>query len=87
MNIVIKGTTSGTVTDVDGNYFITVPDKKSVLVFQYIGFESQEITVGNQLNVNVALKEDAIPLSLSEVSRLSKEAIIPWFLLMASNEI
>ena len=59
VNIVIKGTTSGTVTDVDGNYFITVPDKKSVLVFQYIGFESQEITVGNQLNVNVALKEDA----------------------------
>lgn len=59
VNITVKGTSQGTVTDVDGNYFITVPDQKSVLVFKYIGFESQEVTVGNLLNINVELKEDS----------------------------
>lgn len=58
VNIKIKGSSLGTVTDIDGNYFISVPDKKSVLVFQYVGFESQEIVVGNLLNINVELKEN-----------------------------
>nr|WP_262497835.1 TonB-dependent receptor [Parabacteroides pacaensis] len=62
VNIVVKGTTIGTTTDLDGNYFITVPDKKSILVFQYVGFVSQEIPVGNQLNINVELKENVTDL-------------------------
>ena len=45
VNVIIKGTTKGTTTDINGNYFIEVPHKNTVLVFSYIGFESQEIKV------------------------------------------
>lgn len=58
VNIVVKGTDIGTTSDMDGNYFITVPDKKSILTFSYLGFEYQEIPVGNMLNINVEMKED-----------------------------
>ena len=53
VNVLVKGTTIGTTTDIDGNYFISVPDKNAVLVFSYIGFESQEVKVGGQININV----------------------------------
>lgn len=49
-----KGTSNGTVTDVDGNYSIAV-NEGAVLVFSYTGFESQEIEVGTQSTINVAL--------------------------------
>lgn len=65
VNIMIKGTTTGTITDIDGNYFIEVPSKNSVLTFQYIGFETTEMRVGNQININVNLKE--ITTDLNEV--------------------
>ncbi|AHW59381.1 TonB-linked outer membrane protein, SusC/RagA family [Draconibacterium orientale] len=58
VNIVIKGTLQGTLTDPDGNYKITVPGNDAVLVFSFIGYNSQEITVGNQRAINVSLKED-----------------------------
>lgn len=65
VNIKIKGTELGVVTDIDGNYFIEVPNKKAILTFQYIGFEPTEIEVGNQININVNLKE--ITTDLNEV--------------------
>lgn len=65
VTIQIKGETTGTLTDIDGNYFITVPSKETVLVFSYIGFDKQEIKVGNQININVNLKET--PTGLNEV--------------------
>lgn len=65
VNIKIKGTELGVVTDIDGNYFIEVPNKRAILTFQYIGFESTEIEVGNQININVNLKE--ITTDLNEV--------------------
>jgi hypothetical protein len=49
VNVVIKGTTTGTVTDVDGNYNITVPDTKSILQFSYVGYLTEDITVGETL--------------------------------------
>ncbi|WP_321997692.1 TonB-dependent receptor [Draconibacterium orientale] len=58
VNIVIKGTLQGTLTDPDGNYQITVPGNDAVLVFSFIGYNSQEVTVGNQSAINVSLKED-----------------------------
>ncbi len=58
VNIVIQGTTQGAVTDVDGNYSITVPGPDAVLVFTSIGYASQSITVGNQTSINVSLVED-----------------------------
>jgi len=58
VNIVIQGTTQGAVTDVDGNFNITVPGPDAVLVFTSIGYASQSITVGNQTSINVTLVED-----------------------------
>ncbi len=50
-----KGTTNGTITDVDGNYSITVVGGESVLVFSFVGYESQELVVGNQTVISTAL--------------------------------
>ena len=58
VNIVIKGTLQGTLTDPNGNYMITVPGNDAVLVFSFIGYNSQEVTVGNHSEINVLLKED-----------------------------
>ncbi|GAA3918676.1 TonB-dependent receptor [Chitinophaga oryziterrae] len=57
VNIVIKGTTSGTVTNVDGSFTLQVPDAKSVLVFSYTGYSPQEITVGSQTNFRISLAQ------------------------------
>lgn len=59
VSIKIKGTSMGVITDLDGNYSIEVPSKTSVLVFSYIGFQIQEITVGNNTKLDVVLKEEA----------------------------
>jgi len=58
-SVVLKGTVIGTVTDVNGNYSITVPDRNAVLEFSFVGFESQEVMVGDQTTVNVTLSEDS----------------------------
>jgi TonB-linked SusC/RagA family outer membrane protein len=57
-SIVLKGGTRGTTTDANGAYTISVPTPNSVLVFSFVGFEKQEITVGNRTQVNVVLKND-----------------------------
>lgn len=59
VNVVEKGTTNGTVTDMDGNFSLRV-EKGKTLVFSYIGFLSQENVVrGNRMNIT--LKEDINP--------------------------
>ena len=55
VSILIQGTTTGTVTDIDGNYSISVPNSESVLVFSFIGFEEQSLTVGSNSELNVSL--------------------------------
>ncbi|WP_299118786.1 TonB-dependent receptor [uncultured Winogradskyella sp.] len=62
-NILVKGTTQGATTDFDGNYSIEVEDGTAVLVFSYIGFVPQEITVGSQSVINVTLLEDTNQLN------------------------
>ncbi|MBR4167101.1 MAG: carboxypeptidase-like regulatory domain-containing protein, partial [Bacteroidales bacterium] len=57
-SVVEKGTTNGAVTDLDGNYAITVKPG-ATLVFSSIGYASQEIAVGNRTAINIVLKEDA----------------------------
>lgn len=59
VNVIVKGTTVGAVTDFDGNYSIETPGSSAVLEFTYIGFIPQQITVGNQTTINVVLKEDS----------------------------
>ncbi|TKG94209.1 TonB-dependent receptor [Puteibacter caeruleilacunae] len=58
VNVIIKGTTTGTVTDIDGNYQIDA-EKGSTLVFSFIGFVPQEILVGDQTTIDLALIEDS----------------------------
>lgn len=59
-NVVIKGTTKGTITDLDGNYTIQVPGPDAVLVFSFVGLTSQSITVGNQSVIDVVLVSELI---------------------------
>lgn len=63
VNVRVKGSTLGTVTNVFGEYSMNIPDKENVLVFSFIGFITQEIPVGSQAIINVQLNEDAISLS------------------------
>ena len=56
-NIMVKGTTNGTITDMDGNFSLEA-DKDAILVVSYVGFANQEIKVGNQSKLSIALKED-----------------------------
>ena len=59
VNVVVKGSMQGTVTDLNGAYSITVPDENAMLVFSSMGYASQEILVGVQRVINVTLSEDA----------------------------
>lgn len=58
VSVVIKGTSNGTITDLNGQF--TLPNVKSsdVLVFSFIGYKTQEITVGNQKSLSVKMEED-----------------------------
>lgn len=62
VNVVIKGSATGTATDFDGNYQITV-NNGDVIVFSYLGYQSIEITYSGQAPLNVQLLEDAAQLS------------------------
>lgn len=65
VGIIIKGTTVGAATDFDGNYMLEKVKPGDVLVFSYVGFNTQSITVGNNTTINVILTESAE--SLEEV--------------------
>ncbi len=60
--VMIKGTFKGITTNADGEYSITVPDSKTILVFSYVGFAKQEVLVGNKTSINVTLKQAATEL-------------------------
>ena len=57
-SVVVKGTTIGTVTDFDGNYTLEVPDDATILVFSYIGLQTQEVAIKSNV-INVTLKENS----------------------------
>ncbi|MCK7589054.1 SusC/RagA family TonB-linked outer membrane protein [Subsaxibacter sp. CAU 1640] len=61
VNVIIKGTSTGTTTDFDGKYSINVKTG-DVLVFSYIGYKTQEITYNNQSTINISLAEDTAKL-------------------------
>lgn len=62
VNIVIQGTTTGAVTDGDGNYSITVPGPDAVLVYSFIGYSTMAVTVGDQTNISPVLVSDVTAL-------------------------
>ena len=57
-NILEKGTTNGTTSDVDGNFTLSVMGESSVLVFSFIGYSTQEVPVGNRTSFNIQLEPD-----------------------------
>ena len=61
--VLVKGTTIGTATDIDGKYSINIPAGSNVLVFTFVGLTSQEVNIGNRSTINVALESDVTALS------------------------
>lgn len=57
-SVIVKGTTIGTATDLDGKYSLNVPQGSNVLVFSFVGSTTQEATIGNRSQVNVVLNPD-----------------------------
>lgn len=70
VNVLLKGTTVGTVTDVSGSFSIQVPDAGGTLIFSFIGLVSQEIDVGGRTTVDVVMKPDVTQLSEVVVTAL-----------------
>ncbi|MCD4732188.1 MAG: SusC/RagA family TonB-linked outer membrane protein [Bacteroidales bacterium] len=70
VQVVVKGTTVGTVTDLNGNYSLNVPPSAEILVFKYIGFQEQEVTIGDQTSINIELEESVTALDELVVTAL-----------------
>lgn len=58
VSVLVKGTTNGTITSIDGDYSLTDVPKNATLVFSYVGMLAQEVAVGGQTKVNVLMSED-----------------------------
>ncbi len=63
VNVVLKGTTNGTVTDTDGNYKLNIPASGGSLVFSFIGLQTQEVPIGERTTVDIGLGLDVQQLS------------------------
>lgn len=73
VNILIKGTTTGTVTDIEGNYRISVPDAGTVLQYRAIGLLTQEVEVGSRSVIDVQLQADVKELAEVVVTAIGIE--------------
>lgn len=71
--IVVQGTNLGSVSDLDGNYSVEVPEGADELAFSFVGFLTQRITIGNQTVIDVFLKPDVRELSEVVVTALGVE--------------
>ena len=58
-SVLVMGTTSGTITDFDGNFTVSVPDDDAVLQISYMGYKTQEVPVNGQKTIRVVLHEDS----------------------------
>jgi TonB-linked SusC/RagA family outer membrane protein len=70
VNILVKGTTNGTITDSDGNYTITTGSQNDVLVFSFVGYNIQEVALEGRTTVDIRLISDARQLSEVVVTAL-----------------
>ncbi|MCD6355535.1 MAG: SusC/RagA family TonB-linked outer membrane protein, partial [Prolixibacteraceae bacterium] len=62
VTVLVVGTTTGTVTNTDGTFKLSVPDKTEKITFSFIGMKTQEVELGNQLTFNVKMEQDVIGL-------------------------
>ncbi len=60
VTVTVKGTTLGTITDINGSYTMTVPENAEALVFSFVGMLSQEVAIGNSSTINVSMEPDVI---------------------------
>src|SRR5688500_4362910 len=60
VNVLVKGTAIGTTTDINGVFFLDVPDANSILVFSFIGYRTKELTVDSRTQIEIALRVDVI---------------------------
>ena len=58
VSLLVKGSRISTITDLNGEYSINIPDNKSILIFSSVGYTTQEITVGNRTKINISLQSD-----------------------------
>ena len=63
VNVILKGTTTGTTTDLDGNYRLSVPEEGGILTFSFIGYETSEETIGSRSVIDVVMGSDIQQLS------------------------
>ncbi|WP_127123055.1 vWA domain-containing protein [Chryseotalea sanaruensis] len=75
VNVVLKGTATGTITDVAGHYSIKVPSSGGTLVFTFIGLQTKEVKIGTGNTLNVALSLDVVQLSEVVMTGHGKERI------------
>lgn len=62
VTVVVQGTTMGVVTDIDGNYNLTVPATAKTLVFSFVGMKTQEVSIGNRTTIDITLEAETIGL-------------------------
>jgi TonB family protein len=79
VNVVVKGTSEGTVTDAMGVYEITVPEKGTELVFSFIGLTSQELSTGDEATIDVKMTADYSQLSEVVVTGMGVASDHPTF--------
>lgn len=65
VSILLEGTSTGTITDIDGNYVLTIPDENATLKFSFIGYMPQSVVVGDRTVINLGMEVDVT--SLEEV--------------------
>jgi TonB-dependent starch-binding outer membrane protein SusC len=58
VSVVVKGTSLGAITNADGTYTINVPDGSATLIFSFIGYVKQEVSVSSQSVINISMKID-----------------------------
>ena len=58
VNVLVKGTSIGTITDVEGNYRLSAPDDATTLVFSFVGYTAKEVPINGQTTINVVLESD-----------------------------
>ncbi len=63
VSVLMKGTTIGTVTDIDGNYTLAAPSSAQTIIFSFIGYESVEVSIGGRNVINVQMKTDVTQLT------------------------
>jgi len=73
VNILIKGTETGTVTDFNGNYNINIPSDTATMIFSFVGYQTKTIAVNNRSTIDVALRPDVTELTEIVVTALGIE--------------